>query len=106
MESGAGVTQAIVGEEAMKPIGHVERGKFYVQCTFLQDGVPTTRLNDFVNSLQEAEDYFKRQVSEVPPNGGINCIISLVLKNGKRTQIDELFHPASGGTSLEVVEEE
>jgi hypothetical protein len=32
--------------------------------------------------------------------------VSLVLKNGKRTQIDELFHPASGGTSLEVVEEE
>jgi hypothetical protein len=73
----------------------VGRGKFFVQCTIVRDGLPAVRLSDFANSLQEAEDYFKRQVSEVSSNGGVHCTISLVLKNGKKTQIDELIHPCS-----------
>ena len=64
------------------------KGKFLVQCTFIKDGLPTTRLSDFTNTLEEAEEYFHRQVQACPEGGGVDCAVLLVLKDGKQTQVD------------------
>jgi len=77
------------------------KGKFLVQCTFIKGGVPTTRLSDFTNSLEEAEEYFHRQVQACPAGGGVDCAVLLVLKDGKHTQVDEHSFgvPTSSGSS-------
>ena len=82
----AGVKETMSLKTVVQTKSGTGRGKFLVQCTFRHDGL---RLSDFVNSLEEAEEYFNKQVRACPAGGGVDCAVLLVLKNGKQTQVDD-----------------
>lgn len=96
--------------------------QYYVQCILIVDGKEERRWHDTSDTMKEAEDYCKIQMgpsefskqwaasipSEPESETGdqtvelscnmtskkyVNCVLSMILKTGKTTVIEEMIHP-------------
>lgn len=100
---------------AKKKVVEEKKVQYHVQCMLIKNGKEESRWHNIVDTLAEAEEYCKAQMepSEFDKNWQamdedkeakkyscnmssqkyVNCTISMILKSGKMTVIDERLHP-------------
>lgn len=113
-------TKKKVVEKAVKAEKKVQ---YYVQCILMTDGKEESRWHDISDTMKDAEAYCKIQMApsefskewamskrpddpdedestptkevscNVTSKKYVNCTISMILKTGKQTVIEEIEHP-------------
>lgn len=119
-----------MGTKKASPPKADKKVQYYVQCILIVDGKEESRWHDISDTMKEAEAYCKIQMApsefskewamakrpEDPDEENtptkdvscnmtsrkyVNCIISMILTNGKQTVIEEMIHPLAPELSVD-----
>jgi len=85
-----------------------KRTRFRIDCRMIEHAKPTTFWNFFTDTLEDAEDICRKQMSpdaltttNRTSEKFVNCIITLVMKDGGKTIVDEKINPVSSLSTAE-----